>query len=71
MNAAQARKFSAFKPWDESEDILLDLILQLGLKTDDVEQGAQGIVLAQLNNSVRGGSITWIGQSNRLHGAKA
>ena len=52
MQAAQPRELGVLEARDHAEDLGLGAVLQLGLEADHVEQGAERIVLTQLDDGV-------------------
>ena len=68
VKAAEPREFRVLEAGDHAEHPHLLGMLELGLEADDVEQGAEAIVLAQLHDGVRLLSRpVRIGEPDRLH----
>ena len=68
VKAAEAREFGPLEARNGAEEAGLLAVLELGLEADDVEQGAEPIVLAQLNDSIGlDPRRVWIGEAERLH----
>ena len=71
MHDAVADELGVLEAGDHGEDTLLLAELQVGLETDQVEDGLLSVVLAQLNDSVGLLAGVGIGQTNGLQGAVA
>ena len=72
MQAAEPRELGALEAGDHAKYPHLLGMLELGLEADDVEQGAEAIVLAQLDDGV--GLLVRpvrIGKPDRLHRSPA
>src|SRR5262245_39471188 len=68
MKAAEARKLGALEAGDRAEDARLLGVLELGLEAHHVEEGAEPIVLAQLNYGVGlDARRMGVGEAERLH----
>ena len=68
MQAAEPGEFSVGEAGDGAEDADLFRMLQLGLKTDHVEQRAELVVLAQLHDGVGLYRRPMrVGEAERLH----
>ncbi len=70
MEPAEPRELGVGEARDHAEDARLLAVLQLGLKTDHVEQRAELVVLAQLHDGIGLlARLARIGQAERLHRA--
>jgi hypothetical protein len=72
VQAAEAGELGVLQARDHAEGLGLGAVLQLGLEADHVEQGAQRIVLTQLDDGVGLDlRVARIGQADGLHRAVA
>src|SRR5262249_11873429 len=72
VKAAKPRELRVLEAWDRAEDARLLAVLELGLKPDDVEEGPEPVVLAQLNDGI-GLDVRRmrVGEAERFHRAVA
>ena len=68
MDAPEPGELRPFEARDHAEDARLLAVFELGLEADDVEQGAERIVLPELHDGVGlDGRRMGVGQADRLH----
>src|SRR5436190_13785440 len=72
MQTAQAGELGLFQPWNTAKDARLLAMPEFRLEADHIEQRAESIILAQLNDciSLRTRDVR-VCQSERLHGTVA
>ena len=72
VQSAEPRELGLFQARDGTEHLDLGAVLQLRLEADHVVQGAQRIILAELDDAIGlDQRIARIGETDRLHGAVA
>ena len=71
MHRTEAKKLGLGEGWDQTKDPTLLTVAKLGLKTDDVEQGSQRVVLSKLDHSEGLFTGARIGQADGLHGPES
>ena len=71
VDAAEPGEARLLQPRNRPEDFGLGAVLQLGLEADHVEQGAERIVLAQLDDGMGAAAGARVGQADRFHRAEA
>src|SRR5690242_5540505 len=78
MQPAEPRKLGVLKTRDRAEQANLLGVLELGLEADHVPQGAELVVLPQLDHCIRPAAVRvlWrrpvrVVETNRLHWTKA
>ena len=68
MHAPEPGELRLFEPGDHAEDASLLAVFELGLEADDVEEGAERIVLPELDDRVGLDlGIMGVGEAERLH----
>ena len=67
MQAAEAHELRFFQAGNRAENTPLFGVGHLGLKSDQPPQCSGPVVLPQLNNRMRAGAATRVGQADRFH----
>ena len=66
MQAAEAQEYRLLQPGNHPENALLLFPFQLGLESHQVESRARLILMAQLNDCIRGSTGARVFESHRL-----